>query len=188
MGSHDPGRLAQALDDVEIDHPEDRLRQFPHQLSGGQRQRVMIAMAVAHGPKLLIADEPTTALDATLRRDILRLIDRLRARHGMAVILGSHDLGLVADHADRVLVMRGGQMVEQGPAKTLFANPVTDYARALAAAAPRLHTPAPDPPPVGAVLLRAADIDASFRRPGWPKGRHEAVCPASLTHLRGGGR
>src|SRR3546814_4536918 len=106
----------------------------------------------------------------------------------MAVILVSHDLGLVADHADRVLVMRGGQMVEQGPAKTLFANPVTDYARALAAAAPRLHTPAPDLPPVGDVLLKAADIDVSFRRPGWRKGRIEAVCTASLDIRRGEAR
>src|SRR3546814_5426770 len=103
----------------------------------------------------------------------------------MAVFLVSHDLGLVAGHADRGRVMRGEQRVEQGRAKMLFANPATDYARALAAAARRLHGPAPDLPPVGDVLLEAADIDVSFRRPGWRKGRSEAVCTASLDIRRG---
>src|SRR3546814_317622 len=100
IGTHDRQRLAEALADVGIDRPEERLRQYPHQLSGGQRQRVMIAMAVAHDPRLLIADEPTTALDAMVRREILRLIDRLRADKGLAVILVSHELGLVADRSE----------------------------------------------------------------------------------------
>ncbi len=180
MRSNDRDRLAQALADVGIDRPEERLRQFPHQLSGGQRQRVMIAMAIAHRPKLLIADEPTTALDATLRREILRLIDRLRAQHGLAVLLVSHDLGLVADHADKVLVMREGRAVEQGPSKRLLAAPATDYARALAAAAPRMDAPLPHLPAVGGALLEASDIHVSFRRPGWRRGRIRAVQAASL--------
>jgi peptide/nickel transport system ATP-binding protein len=185
MRSHDPERLAAALADVGIDRPGERLRQFPHQLSGGQRQRVMIAMAVAHSPKLLIADEPTTALDAVVRRDILRLIDRLRAERGLAVILVSHDLGLVADHADKVLVMRGGRMVEQGRASQVLAAPATDYARALAEAAPRMDGPVPDLPVLGEVLLEARGVDVQFRRPGWGKGLIQAVCDASLTIRQG---
>lgn len=180
LGDGDRHRLAQALADVGIDRPEERLRQFPHQLSGGQRQRVMIAMAIAHGPRLLIADEPTTALDAMLRRDILRLIDRLRAERGLAVILVSHDLGLVADHADTVLVMRGGQMVERGRAKALLAAPSTEYARALAAAAPSMDASLPCLPPAGGGLLEARGVGVSFRRPGWRKGRIEAVCDAAF--------
>ena len=180
MDDGDHRRLARALEDVGIERPEERLRQYPHQLSGGQRQRVMIAMAVAHGPRLLVADEPTTALDATLRREILRLIDRLRAEKGLAVILVSHDLGLVADHADKVLVMRAGQMVEQGPAKALLAAPATDYARALAAAAPRMDTPLPELAPAGDTLLRAHGVDVSFRRPGWRKPRVQAVSNAGV--------
>ena len=180
MRTHDRQRLVRALDDVGIDRPEERLRQYPHQLSGGQRQRVMIAMAVAHDPRLLIADEPTTALDAMVRRGILRLIDRLRAEKGLAVILVSHDLGLVADHADRMLVMRRGGMVEEGPAARLLAAPSTDYARALAKAAPRMDSPAPDLPPVGEALLEAKGVRVSFRRPGWRGGWLDAVSDAAL--------
>lgn len=185
MGSGDMARLVQALEDVGIERPEERLRQYPHQLSGGQRQRVMIAMAVAHGPRLLIADEPTTALDATLRREILRLIDRLRAEKRLAVILVSHDLGLVADHANRVLVMCAGQMVEQGPARALLAAPSTDYARALAAAAPRMDAPLPMLQPVGETLMSARAVNVSFRRPGWWKPRVQAVSNASLSICAG---
>jgi len=172
--------LCASLAEVGIDRPAERLRQYPHQLSGGQRQRAMIAMAVAHNPRLLIADEPTTALDAMLRHEILSLIGRLRRERGLAVILVSHDLALVAGHADRVLVMQAGRAVEQGPARTLLARPATDYARALAAAAPRMDSPPPVLPPVGEELLSARNIRVSFRRPGWRGGRIAAVEGASF--------
>src|SRR3546814_3713110 len=115
-----------------------------------------------------------------VRREILRLIDRLRADKGLAVILVSHDLGLVADHADRMWVMRRGGMVEEGAPARLLAAPSTDYARALAKAAPCMDSPAPDLPPVGEALLEAKGVRVSFRRPGWRGGWFDAVSDAAL--------
>jgi peptide/nickel transport system ATP-binding protein len=120
-----------ALDEVEIPAAAQRLGQYPHQLSGGMRQRVMIAMAMVCRPRLLIADEPTTALDVTIQAQILKLITRLRQERGMAVLFITHNLGVVAHHADDVAVMYAGQIVEATSVKTLFATPVHPYTNAL---------------------------------------------------------
>ena len=119
------------LDDVNITDPADKLNRYPHELSGGQRQRVMIAMALAQQPDILIADEPTTALDVTLQHEILALLNDLKRRHNMAMILISHDLNLVRRYSDEVIVMRQGQTVEQGQTATVFAHPAADYTRTL---------------------------------------------------------
>lgn len=121
------------LNDVNITDPETKLARYPHELSGGQRQRVMIAMALAQRPKILIADEPTTALDVTLQHDILTLLNRLKAEYGMAMILISHDLNLVRRYSDNIIVMRQGRVVEQGATESLFANPQADYTKLLMA-------------------------------------------------------
>jgi peptide/nickel transport system ATP-binding protein len=123
---------------VHIPEPEARLRQYPHQLSGGMRQRVMIAMALACNPKVLIADEPTTALDVTIQAQILELIQELKEKLGTAVILITHDLGVVAETAQRVVVLYAGRKVEEASVGELFANPRHPYTRGLMAAIPRL--------------------------------------------------
>lgn len=179
--------LAKALDRVGIERADERLDQFPHRLSGGQRQRVMIAAAIAHRPPLLIADEPTTALDAPLRAGIFDLLARLRAEEGLAVLLVSHDLAAVARHADRVLVLDQGRMVEQGAAEATLQQPRADYTRALVAAAPRLSDAAPRLPTPGAELLTASGIGVSFKRAGWGRGRFAAVAEADLTVRAGEG-
>ncbi|MET7369964.1 ABC transporter ATP-binding protein [Streptomyces sp. NPDC005566] len=128
-----------ALDEVGIPDPERRYRQYPHELSGGLRQRVMIASALVARPSVLIADEPTTALDVTVQRQILELLVRLQQRHGMAVLLITHDLGVVAETADRVVVMRHGEIVETGDVDQVFTRPTASYTRDLLAATPRLE-------------------------------------------------
>jgi peptide/nickel transport system ATP-binding protein len=129
-------RAIEVLGLVGMPRPAERVANYPHQLSGGMRQRVMIAMALACEPQLLIADEPTTALDVTIQKQILELIDGLRQRLGMAVILVTHDLGVIAGHADRVAVMYAGRIVESADASTLFANPRHPYTEALLEALP----------------------------------------------------
>lgn len=119
------------LDDVNIADPADKLNRYPHELSGGQRQRVMIAMALAQQPDILIADEPTTALDVTLQHEILVLLDDLKRKHNMAMILISHDLNLVKRYSDEVIVMRQGQTIEQGKTSVVFDQPKADYTRTL---------------------------------------------------------
>jgi peptide/nickel transport system ATP-binding protein/glutathione transport system ATP-binding protein len=131
-------RALELLKEVRIPEPERRLKQYPHELSGGMRQRVVIAMAMACAPRLLIADEPTTALDVTIQAEILGLIDRLKRENGMAVLFITHDMAVVAQMADRVVVMYRGNIVEQGPIADIFNNPQQDYTRALLAAVPRL--------------------------------------------------
>jgi ABC-type glutathione transport system ATPase component len=173
--------LAAALERVGLDRADERLDQYPHRLSGGQRQRALIAMAIAHHPKLLIADEPTTALDATLRGDIMRLLRRLCDEERMAMLLVSHDLATVADHAEYAVVLRDGRIEEHGPARELLRHPRTDYARALVAASPHLGEPAPVLGEVGAPLLDAQGVDVAFKRPGWGKGRFFAVAKAAIT-------
>jgi ABC-type microcin C transport system duplicated ATPase subunit YejF len=132
------GRAEELLGEVGIPQPRARLRAYPHELSGGQQQRVMIAIAIANEPKLLIADEPTTALDVTVQRQVLELIARLRELHRMSVLFISHDLGLVGEIADQVVVMRDGEVREKGPVARIFRAPQDPYTRALLACRPRL--------------------------------------------------
>jgi len=132
------GRALELLEEVGIPEPALKLGAYPFQLSGGQQQRVMIAMAIACEPKLLIADEPTTALDVTVQRQIIELIAGLQERHGMAVLFITHDLGLVGQIADEVVVMRDGEVREQGPAAEVFREPRDPYTRALLACRPPL--------------------------------------------------
>jgi peptide/nickel transport system ATP-binding protein len=129
------------LERVQMPAARDRLDAWPHQLSGGQRQRVVIAIALACGPALLVADEPTTALDVTLQREVLALITQLVHEDGMGLVLISHDLGLMADHAERLHVMYAGEIVERGPTAQVFAQPAHPYTRGLQAARPRVGLP-----------------------------------------------
>jgi len=124
-------RAVELLELVGIPDAARRLKDFPHQFSGGMRQRVMIAIALACDPKVLIADEPTTALDVTIQAQIIELVKELREKLGMAIIWITHDLGVIAGIADRVMVMYGGQVVEQAPVRELFGNPQHPYTRAL---------------------------------------------------------
>jgi peptide/nickel transport system ATP-binding protein len=129
------------LERVQMPQARERLDAWPHQLSGGQRQRVVIAIALACGPALLVADEPTTALDVTLQREVLALIQQLVSDDGMGLVLISHDLGLMAEHADRLHVMYAGEIVERGPTAAVFAAPAHPYTRGLQAARPQVGLP-----------------------------------------------
>jgi oligopeptide/dipeptide ABC transporter ATP-binding protein len=131
-------RAIELLAEVGIPEPAARANDYPHQLSGGMRQRVMIAMAIACEPELLIADEPTTALDVTIQAEILDLLRGLRERHGMALILITHDLGVVAEQADRVAIMYAGRIVEEASTRELFAHPLHPYTRLLLGSMPTL--------------------------------------------------
>ncbi|MDD0837474.1 dipeptide ABC transporter ATP-binding protein [Curvibacter sp. HBC61] len=160
----------QALADTGLPEPERRARAYPHQLSGGQRQRAMIAMALATEPRLLLADEPTTALDVTLRAQILDLLSALQARTGMAVLLITHDLQMVRRFADRVAVMEHGHLVEQGPVAEVFAHPQHPYTRQLLDSVPAREVIEVDPQaPTPATVLRAQDLRVAYAvpRPGW---------------------
>jgi peptide/nickel transport system ATP-binding protein len=132
--------------------------QYPHELSGGMRQRVMIAMALALKPEVLIADEPTTALDVTVQREVLDLLRDLQREMGTAIILITHDMGVVAEMADRVIVMRQGRQVEAAPTADIFIRPQADYTRALLAAVPRMGQGASRPPVTGETVARLEDV------------------------------
>jgi peptide/nickel transport system ATP-binding protein len=133
-------RVLGAMREVALPEPERRMGDYPHQFSGGQRQRVLIAMALVNKPALLIADEPTTALDVTVQAQILALLKRLRETHGLSMLFISHDLAVVAQVADRVAVMRRGEIVEEAAAGEIFARPQHAYTRSLLAAAPTMRT------------------------------------------------
>jgi microcin C transport system ATP-binding protein len=153
-------RVLELLTQVGIPEPETRLGSYPHQLSGGQRQRVMIAMALANEPDLLIADEPTTALDVTVQAQILQLLADIRARLGMSMLFITHDLGIVRRIADVVCVMNHGRIVEQGPVEQVFTAPQHPYTKALLAAEPK---PDPAPPQHDApVVMQATDLKVWF--------------------------
>ena len=183
---------ARALDllrEVRLPEPEQRLRQYPHELSGGMRQRVVIAMAMACRPKLLIADEPTTALDVTIQAEILGLIKRLKREFGMAVLFITHDMAVVAQLADRVVVMRQGEKVEEGPVEQIFAAPRADYTQALLASVPKLGEmrgrPAPEPLRIPGASAPAAPDPSARPDPG---GRPVLSVKALTTRfpIRGG--
>jgi len=171
---------------VGLQQADERLKAYPHELSGGQRQRVMIAMALANEPDLLIADEPTTALDVTVQAQILKLLADLKARLNMSLLLITHDLGIVRKMADRVCVMTGGNIVEQGKTGDIFAAPKHDYTRRLLAGEPRGD---PDPGDPGApVLAEARSLSVHFRLAKGlfaPKRVLKAVDQVSLTLRRG---
>ena len=131
-------RAIEILRQVRLPEPEKRLKQYPHELSGGMRQRLVIAMAMACEPRLLIADEPTTALDVTIQAEILALMDRLKRETGTAVMFITHDMAVVAQMADRVVVMYRGNKVEEGKVEEIFENPQHEYTQALLAAVPKL--------------------------------------------------
>jgi oligopeptide/dipeptide ABC transporter ATP-binding protein len=165
-------RALHLLQEVGIPDPVARLDAYPHQLSGGMRQRVMIAIALSAEPEILVADEPTTALDVTVQAQILEVLDRLRASHGMAVLLITHDLGIVAGRADRVAVMYAGQIVEEATTAALFARPSHPYTQGLFASVPRLHGP----------VERLRPIRGTVPQPSaWPSGcRFRPRCPQAF--------
>ncbi|MEO8157727.1 MAG: ABC transporter ATP-binding protein [Betaproteobacteria bacterium] len=147
-------RALALLREVHLPDPETILRRYPHELSGGMRQRVLIAIAFACKPKLVIADEPTTALDVTVQKQILQLIRELQRNSGTAMLFITHDLGVVAKLCDHVVVMYGGRVLESAPAQRLFADPQHDYTRALFAATPRFDRPAELLQPIPAALTQ----------------------------------
>ena len=155
------------LDEVQMREPERVMRCYPHELSGGMRQRVLIAAAFALEPKLVIADEPTTALDVTVQKQILRLIRDMQVRHRTGAVFVTHDLGVVAQICDRVTLLYGGRVMEQGPAEDVLLRPRHPYARALVAATPRYDRPDAGLQPVSDAVLAAcrAEIAAYDGRP-----------------------
>ncbi|MER8456921.1 ABC transporter ATP-binding protein [Mesorhizobium sp. M0915] len=169
-------RALEALKAVRIPDAERRLEHYPHELSGGMRQRVMIAMALALNPDVLIADEPTTALDVTVQGEVLELLRDLQREHGTSVILITHDMGVVAEMADRVIIMRDGRMVEQGSATDIFTRPQADYTRELLAAVPRIGGGRPaedrqDAAHMPAELVSVSDLHVRFDLRGGFFGR-----------------
>ena len=152
-------RAIDLLRDVGIPSPEERVDAYPHELSGGMRQRVMIAMGLALDPDLLIADEPTSALDVTVQSQILELLAKLQEEKGMALLIVSHDLGVIAERTDEIAVMYGGRIVEQGPSDAVIERPMHPYTRGLLASIPHVDgprsdrlTPIPGAPPSGVNL------------------------------------
>ncbi len=169
-------RAIALLTEVGIADPSTRVDAYPHQLSGGMRQRVMLAIALAGEPELLIADEPTTALDVTVQAQMLELLDTLRQKRGMAVLLITHDLGIVAGRADRVLVMYAGRIVECATTAALFAAPAHPYTQGLFASIPRLENTA----------SRLTPIPGTVPPPDqWPSGcRFHPRCPVAVSRCR----
>jgi oligopeptide/dipeptide ABC transporter ATP-binding protein len=172
-------RMIEAMRKAAIPEPERRSRQFPHQLSGGLRQRAMIAMALAAGPRLLIADEPTAALDATIQNQILDLLARLRDELHLAILFISHDLGAIGEIADRLCVMYAGRIVEEGRTGEVLCKPLHPYAEGLLRAAPRIGVHPSSPIPGNAPKLNALPPGCSFApRCGWHRNSCDAAVPA----------
>jgi oligopeptide/dipeptide ABC transporter ATP-binding protein len=178
---HQPGRatgdeVIRLLKLVGISAPESRVRDYPHQLSGGMQQRVMIAMALASEPKLLVADEPTTALDVTIQAQILDLLRELKARLGMSLLLITHNLGIVGDTADRVAVMYAGQIVEWAPATELLRRPLHPYTQALMNSVPKLGAAAERLTAIPGTVPSLEAMPAGCRfHPRCPKARAECA-------------
>ncbi|KFX06896.1 microcin ABC transporter ATP-binding protein [Pectobacterium betavasculorum] len=181
-------RVQALLADVHIPDPATAAQAYPHQLSGGQRQRVVIAMALALEPKVLIADEPTTALDVTTQAQILQLIRELQQRQGTSVLFITHDFGVVADIADRIVVMRQGEPVEQGDIQQILYAPQHPYTRSLIAAIPAQHPAQPRPVADNAPILTLNNVVKTFRQPGWflrHRREEKALQGVSLTLPQG---
>jgi peptide/nickel transport system ATP-binding protein len=164
-------RALNLLAEVHINDPERVLVSYPHQLSGGMRQRVLIAAAFAAEPKLIVADEPTTALDVTVQKQILRLIAEMQARHGTALLFVTHDLGVVAKICQKVTVLYGGRVVEDADAARLFASPQHPYSAALIAATPRYDRPEESLLPVPAEVIAATRREIAEADAMWAKRR-----------------
>ncbi|WP_413031324.1 dipeptide ABC transporter ATP-binding protein [Mycolicibacterium litorale] len=179
----------QMLASVGLPDPEKRLKSFPHQLSGGQKQRVTIAMALAMRPKVIIADEPTTALDVTVQAAVLDLLRECRDQHGSTIVLITHNMGVVADLADRVVVMRDGRIVEQGTTEQIFAAPAEPYTRELIAAVPTIPQPSsveqaePEPEQTAAPVLSVEDLRVTYG-----SGRHAVTAVDGVSFTLGPGR
>ncbi|MEM7238160.1 MAG: ABC transporter ATP-binding protein [Pseudomonadota bacterium] len=166
------------LEDVHLPDPEQALSAYPHELSGGQRQRAMIAMALALDPKILIADEPTTALDVTTQAQVLKLIKEMQASHGTGVLFITHDFGVVADIADRVAVMQNGIVVETGTAEQVLTNPEHPYTQSLIAAVPSM-TPRPARARSSEIVLRVNQLDKTYRSGGGFLGGEQRIVHAA---------
>jgi oligopeptide/dipeptide ABC transporter ATP-binding protein len=185
-------RVLEVLDLVRIPEGRRRMRQYPHELSGGMRQRVMIAMGMVCGPDLLIADEPTTALDVTVQAEILDIMRDLKAELKTSIVLVSHDMGVIAGMADRVAVMRGGEIVEHGPVEDIYYSPRHDYTRMLLDAVPRLDRAQADGnavaplDPAAATILDVEDLHVGFPvADGWSAKKLRAVDGVSFTLREG---
>jgi peptide/nickel transport system ATP-binding protein len=170
-GKKADARIRQLLDEVRIREPERVIRCYPHELSGGMRQRVLIAAAFAAGPRLIVADEPTTALDVTVQKQILRLIAELQHEHGTALLFVTHDLGVVAKISQKVSVLYGGKIVEESDTAKLFVAPQHPYTRALMAATPRYTDPLASLRPVDEAVLAALAAEIAEADRGW-SGSH----------------
>jgi ABC-type glutathione transport system ATPase component len=181
----DKSAMIAMLTAVGLSRPEERLSQYPHRLSGGERQRVLIAAALAHGPRYLIADEPVSALDAALRGEIMTLLVGLCRQRGMAMLLVSHDLSGIEKYADRLLLLDKGKLVEAGGAAQIALKPQSDYGQRLMAATPRLTEPMPPLPVPGNTVLEVEGVCVTFPQSGWRRGRVDAVVDASLTLAEG---
>jgi len=179
-------RAVEMLAAVHIPSPAQRVHDHPHQFSGGMRQRVMIAMALACRPQLLIADEPTTALDVTIQAQVLELLSELKAQFGMALLLITHDMGVVAETAQRVAVMYAGQVIEEAPVHTLFARPWHPYTRGLIASIPRIDRAAAHREPLPAIAGTVPSlIDPPVGCRFAPRCRHAMpACTAETPALR----
>jgi oligopeptide/dipeptide ABC transporter ATP-binding protein len=177
-------RVREALDRAAVPQPDRRAREFPHQLSGGLRQRAMIAMALAAGPRMLIADEPTTALDVTVQKQILELLARLRRELGLALLFITHDLAVVAQIADRVAVMYAGRIVEEGPTDEVLRRPRHPYTEGLLRASPQLQRRKLEPIPGMVPRLDAMPPGCAFE-PRCPVRRAE--CVTAVPDLRAAG-
>ena len=169
-------RAVELLGAVHLREPARRATEYPHQFSGGMQQRAMIAMGIALEPRLLIADEPTTALDVTVQAQVLQLLREIRDTHGTAVLFITHDLGLITELCERVYVMYAGNVVEQGPVRALFAQPAHPYTQALLRATPTVHS----------VTTHLASIPGQIPLPrDWPAGCHFADrCPVAFERCR----
>src|SRR5262250_1210640 len=174
-------RILDMMEQVRLPEVERIFGSYPHRLSGGQRQRIMIAMALVLEPKLLIADEPTTALDVTTQKQILTLIRDLQRDHGTAVLFITHDMGVVAEIADRVAVMRGGRLVETGALDTILRTPQMEYTRNLLSAVPSLVPRAPRPETIEPVVLEANELGKVYRERSFLGKAREVAAAKDVT-------